>query len=574
MLMILSAVSNLLTAQFHYFNEIFDIEQSDQSIGSNIEVVGDSYFTFGAFSGSLVPLFLQQLNLKGEEVQTNSHNYWDWEYINYADSFQKSSDGNFLWGGGIIGSGIWHGIMSKFDTQFNVSWTFEYDDVEFSEYHMATEISDGYIACGHIPVSYNGGFDYEYSDLLISKFDTSGDVVWHRVLPVFNQQYFLRITKVFEMDDGNLVVFGSHYADYENFILKLDSLGNYISEYSWGSPLWDWIPWPVDIGGGEFMAAWQESHYYYQGDAYPETPVSTPHLKKINANTMLEEWDVEYEVDTILGGHIGNLEQTWDNGFVMCFNTPYWDDVLGEQQSCVLLKTDILGNREWSKEYWYTPDLDFAVDLHYVYDIEIANDGGFVICGTYEEDAMGDKKIWVYKTDCMGNLEQPDLVLYPVLIQINDGMLQCEVQTENLNNFIWDMGDGSESLSGDSIVHQYSESGTYEISLSGEYCYVQFDTTLSMKIEILDCMGNTDTPDLIINYNNEQLNDSTFTFTSSPENLTDITWDFIDETTAAGNEAVHSYLSSGEFEVIVCGVYCDSLYCESFEVTATVGIQS
>ncbi len=87
-------------------------------------------------------------------------------------------------------------------------------------------------------------------------------------------------------------------------------------------------------------------------------------------------------------------------------------------------------------------------------------------------------------------------------------------------------------------------------------------------------MGNTDTPDLIINYNNEQLNDSTFTFTSSPENLTDITWDFIDETTAAGNEAVHSYLSSGEFEVIVCGVYCDSLYCESFEVTATVGIQS
>jgi len=83
--------------------------------------------------------------------------------------------------------------------------------------------------------------------------------------------------------------------------------------------------------------------------------------------------------------------------------------------------------------------------------------------------------------------------------------------------------------------------------------------------------GNLETPPLSINPTVEELTDSTFLFSSTPQNLENIIWFFPDGEIAA-EEVEYTFSDTGFYEIEVCGEYCDSLFCEWVGVQVDVSV--
>jgi hypothetical protein len=557
--------------QYDYFNDVFSIEQNHSAIATNIELIDGQYKVLSQFinSENFPDLSLLTLDNYGVQVSSDIKSYGYLELTNLADALIVTSDNKLLWGGSYTEVDGFHAVLSKFDENFTVEWNYDYWNAEDAEFHGCTEISDGFVGYGVITVNENNDINDDYGDLLITKLNFDGSLAWQKIVPVFDQQYFLRITKAFEMPNGDLMVFGSKYYDWDYFAIKLDSEGNYLDSYTWGTPLFDWIPWPVDLGNGEFMVAWQESHYYYQEDE-PGAPVSTPHLKKFDGNAMSEIWDVEYEMDSLYVGEIGDMVRTPDGGFLICGHNVHPVDETEWLRSGMLIRTDSLGEELWSKFIEYSADIFWlGNDVNLLYDIEITADGGFVACGTFEEHAQGLQQIWVVKGDCMGNLELPEISLNPQLEQPNDSTIECAAQVENLYNLAWDMGNGV-IIQDDSISYSYPAPGQYTVTVSGQYCAMTVDSTFFVNIP--DCMGNINTPELQIEASAEEVDDMEWQFTCDFQNLENIFWDFGDGTSAYGPDLTHEYAEAGTYDVFVCGEYCDSLLCDTISIDVVTAI--
>ncbi|MFC1481275.1 hypothetical protein ACFL6E_03405 [Candidatus Neomarinimicrobiota bacterium] len=94
-------------------------------------------------------------------------------------------------------------------------------------------------------------------------------------------------------------------------------------------------------------------------------------------------------------GDLGmDVEQTADGGFL----------VVGETKSrgaggsdAWLIKTDNLGNLEWSATYGGTDD-DWA------YDLDLLPDGGAIIVGTTMSSGAGETDVWLFRVDDDGTL--------------------------------------------------------------------------------------------------------------------------------------------------------------------------
>lgn len=171
--------------------------------------------------------------------------------------------------------------------------------------------------------------------------------------------------------------------------------------------------------------------------------------------------------------------------------------------------------------------------------------------------------------DCAGNISTPTLATNATYAQTEfTTEVQFSSSSENLENIEWNFGDSW--ISGNDQVFDFPDFGEYEVFVHGMYCDSIVSDTLLVVIS--DCQGNMDVPNLELGVMAEQVNDSTFSFTSSPENIENVIWYFGDESSAVGNYVVHTYLSSGSFDVLACGNYCDSLYCEEIEVSAVVGV--
>ena len=77
------------------------------------------------------------------------------------------------------------------------------------------------------------------------------------------------------------------------------------------------------------------------------------------------------------------------------------------QQDIWLVKTDTSGNILWEQTYdgtdWSRPDSVRAMD--YATDVQITQDGGYIIMGTNDVDLASNSFFWLIKTDANGNIE-------------------------------------------------------------------------------------------------------------------------------------------------------------------------
>ncbi len=90
-----------------------------------------------------------------------------------------------------------------------------------------------------------------------------------------------------------------------------------------------------------------------------------------------------------------SVQQTPDGGFVAA---GYTNTNSANQLDTYLVKTDAAGDLEWSKTYGGT-------DNEVAQSVQVTSDGGFIIAGYSYPFGTGGEKIYVVKTDALGNIE-------------------------------------------------------------------------------------------------------------------------------------------------------------------------
>jgi len=147
------------------------------------------------------------------------------------------------------------------------------------------------------------------------------------------------------------------------------------------------------------------------------------------------------------------------------------------------------GELDWERRYRYsTSTIVDSMVLFDIGDIEITPDGGIVMIGQanfYDSFNVSPQFLYGYimKTNCLGFLGDPEA-----------GFSSNNNNTNGVNftntslmggSFLWDFGDGTILLTGENvgfdsaqptIFHQYSDTGSYEVSLIAYGCNGANDT--------------------------------------------------------------------------------------------------
>ena len=105
-----------------------------------------------------------------------------------------------------------------------------------------------------------------------------------------------------------------------------------------------------------------------------------------------EEWSKDIGGDDT--EHFKAIQETSDGGFIV---VGYVEPFTRDDHDLYIVKTDSMGNLEWSKVYGDTKDDD-------AYDVVQASDGGYVVVGSTKSYGAGLTDLWVIRTDEQGEL--------------------------------------------------------------------------------------------------------------------------------------------------------------------------
>jgi hypothetical protein len=398
-----------LYSQYEYFNNAYDTNGHSE-LCSNVIVEQDGYMVFGMrMDNGSAKLHLRTTDLNGENSVFDglSIDGYSLFFINYAESFIQTSDGGYAWGGEGIGVES-AGICAKFKSDFSeIEWSNEYllvDSISYKEFHLAYELSSSdLIFAGYQNFDTDDDQWYEYSDLFLVKTDSEGNVLWEKNIELYDDQ-FLRVNQLFELDNGDLLVFGSVYHDWDQVICRISADGDSLLwKYRWGAEdLNDWLPWGVQKDNENFIVR------YLQG--FEVSPLSSDgsRSKVRMMEFSVEDQEViwESEFDHIFEwGFIKDLVKTPDGGYAVLgwgIETPvtHWYGWV--------LKTDSLGNEEWFNTYYHTnPNEGDTWINDQLFDLEVTIDGGFIAVGQHLDHNIPEEpqQTWLLKLDACGEVE-------------------------------------------------------------------------------------------------------------------------------------------------------------------------
>jgi hypothetical protein len=181
---------------------------------------------------------------------------------------------------------------------------------------------------------------------------------------------------------GETSSFGAGRSDV--WLVKTDASGNALWNRTYGGASVDWAQALVQSGDGEYAMAGPTSSYGAGGDDF--------WLVKTDANGN-QLWNRTY------GGTRDDiaeaLVQTSDGGYAIIGPTQSFG---AGDYDVWLIKTDASGNPQWSKAFG-------GLGMEWAEGLVQTSDGGYAIAGTTQSTLTGDLDAWLIKTDALGNTQ-------------------------------------------------------------------------------------------------------------------------------------------------------------------------
>lgn len=241
----------------------------------------------------------------------------------------------------------------------------------------------GYIITG---LAHLGQGDY---DMLLLKLDALGNIQWSKVYGAAGADYGL---SVHQTSDGGYIMSGFMsglgFGAEDVALIKTDANGNTQWMKVYGGAASDWGDYVEQTSDGGYKVVGYTTSFGAGGhDIY---------VLKVDASGGLQ-WAKTY------GGAAGDASSAWgisgkttsDGGFMICANTASYG---AGSSDYMLIKTDNSGALLWAKTYGGAADEQprFAIETR---------DRGFAAFGYTTSFGAGDLDAYLVKTDSMGNLQ-------------------------------------------------------------------------------------------------------------------------------------------------------------------------
>ena len=299
---------------------------------------------------------------------------------------QQTTDNGFIVLGKIdtISAGSSDIYLMKLDYKGDTLWTRIYGGVALERGNSILQTADG----GYIFTGYTHSFGAGDADFIVVKTDASGNVMWNKNYGGAGFDYATKIEITF---DGNFVIFGITASfgsgNRCSVLLKIDPLGNilwyktygelgYVYGSSWGEQ--------TDDGGFILIGSVTKVATNDQNTCL----IKTDSIGNI-------VWTKSYGEQDQDAASFG--QQTADGGYILGRSTSSFSN---GDNDIYLVKTDSIGNLLWSKTYGGT-GTEYAISIHQT------NDGGYSLFGWTQSFGISltDYDMLLIKTDSLGDLQ-------------------------------------------------------------------------------------------------------------------------------------------------------------------------
>lgn len=248
-------------------------------------------------------------------------------------------------------------IIYKIDTSGNIIWERTYGTAilnESAKYIESTK-DGGYILCGF------RSDNYASNDIYVLKLDSLGLLQWENSFGGMDNDYANMIHQTME---GNYIITADTKSKgaggYDIEILKLDSLGNIIWDYTYGDVLQNGCQGILITSDGKYLS-------YGETEIYQYSPFDF-YVEKIDANG-LSIW--KYTYGGVNADAAFSAIENDDKSYVF---TGYSNSYSAGPLDLVIFKIDSAGSLLWTRTYGGS-----GIDIGY--DIIKSSDNGFLITG-------------------------------------------------------------------------------------------------------------------------------------------------------------------------------------------------
>ncbi|MGQ0828764.1 MAG: T9SS type A sorting domain-containing protein [Bacteroidota bacterium] len=342
----------------------------------------------------IVLLWQNCLSLKGQPVTFQKN------IANAASSdIQQTNDKGYIIVGTTsnFGSGGKDILLVKTDSTGAVLWakSFGGADDEFGK--SVKQISDkGYIIAGYTSA---GIYGTDNNDILLIKTDSTGNQIWVKKIGGTKVDYAYSL----ELDtDGGYIIAGETYsfgnfggtANIQDvFLIKINNNGNLLWTKVIGSQSGERCNSVKKTNDGGFILAGQM--FDFSEGNWDVYLVKTDGLGNILWSNTYGGTELEYAV---------SCQQTGDGDYIITGHTRSFGDL-----DVYLLKTDGMGNLLWSKSLNVVGNssggLAIAGSDSWPSAVQQSKDKGYIITGHRDTLGGGGQDIFLIKTDSMGNLQ-------------------------------------------------------------------------------------------------------------------------------------------------------------------------
>jgi hypothetical protein len=280
-----------------------------------------------------------------------------------------------------FGAGDYDMYLVRLDSTGNMIWNMTYGGADTDCGYDLLPLAGSSVAA----VGSTKSFGHGKRDIYLVKINSSdGSLIWSKTYGGVEDDDGCSIRSTL---DNGFVICGTtnSFGGGSNiYLIRTDSLGDTLWTRSYGGPAGETGGAVRTLSDGGFIIVGSTGSY---GVGY-----SSVYLIRVNqsGDTL---WTATYGGSRADMGY--DVQPTSDNGFIIAGTTApagqsYYD--------AYLVKTDSLGHLEWEKNYGGAYE-DRA------YSVAVAGDGGYVFTGTSESSGGRQTDIFLVKTDPVGNAE-------------------------------------------------------------------------------------------------------------------------------------------------------------------------